>query len=410
MIKKGASKDDQNSRDETPLFLAAREGNFAACKILLMNGANKDISDNMERLPRQIAEDRYRHDIVQLLDGARHPYQQPVPSTDYSAMIGTLPLKSATKAKQQQLRRSKSMQSKKSPTAQVQPMKQTPGIMAHKSPGFHSSGEPSPPSSGTTASHGAHCETPSPGSSLYSGQVLGVQQYVQPPQKQHPNLLSPYGNSLGSAASNSFSPASSHPSYRTPPPYGTPGQNPSPPNYGLSPPECPSGGSAAYLPQGGWNDPTVAVDYMMTQPYGGNYDYMEFGDAAAAAAAGQLYSGPGFVDHNNQPLQQFLNGGQTAPMGGIYQHPRFEAFPTPSPEQSWTNSPPAQTHIEAQHYSPPAQTHIEAQHYSPPNYHQAVSYQHRGRAMGPEVPPKPAFMCTNNNNVYHMDGQIGYEV
>ncbi|MGH0159588.1 UNVERIFIED_CONTAM: hypothetical protein FKN15_067874 [Acipenser sinensis] len=54
--------------EETPLFLAAREGSCEAAKILLDHFANREITDHMDRLPRDIAQDRMHHDIVQLLD------------------------------------------------------------------------------------------------------------------------------------------------------------------------------------------------------------------------------------------------------------------------------------------------------------------------------------------------------
>lgn len=55
-------------QDETPLFLAAREGSFEACKALLDNFANREITDHMDRLPRDVASERLHHDIVRLLD------------------------------------------------------------------------------------------------------------------------------------------------------------------------------------------------------------------------------------------------------------------------------------------------------------------------------------------------------
>ena len=55
-------------QEETPLFLAAREGSCEAVKILLAHFANREITDHMDRLPRDIAQDRMHHDIVQLLD------------------------------------------------------------------------------------------------------------------------------------------------------------------------------------------------------------------------------------------------------------------------------------------------------------------------------------------------------
>jgi Notch-like protein len=50
------------------LFLAAREGSFNTCRLLLDHMANRDIADHMDRLPRDIAAERLHHDIVRLLD------------------------------------------------------------------------------------------------------------------------------------------------------------------------------------------------------------------------------------------------------------------------------------------------------------------------------------------------------
>lgn len=50
------------------MFLAAREGSCEAVKVLLAHFANREITDHMDRLPRDIAQDRMHHDIVQLLD------------------------------------------------------------------------------------------------------------------------------------------------------------------------------------------------------------------------------------------------------------------------------------------------------------------------------------------------------
>lgn len=55
-------------QEETPLFLAAREGSCEAVKVLLAHFANREITDHMDRLPRDIALERMHHDIVQLLD------------------------------------------------------------------------------------------------------------------------------------------------------------------------------------------------------------------------------------------------------------------------------------------------------------------------------------------------------
>lgn len=55
-------------QEETPLFLAAREGSYEASKVLLDHYANREITDHMDRLPRDIAQERLHHDIVQLLE------------------------------------------------------------------------------------------------------------------------------------------------------------------------------------------------------------------------------------------------------------------------------------------------------------------------------------------------------
>lgn len=55
-------------QEETPLFLAAREGSYETAKVLLDHFANREITDHMERLPRDIAQERMHHDIVQLMD------------------------------------------------------------------------------------------------------------------------------------------------------------------------------------------------------------------------------------------------------------------------------------------------------------------------------------------------------
>lgn len=50
------------------MFLACREGGHETVKILLDHYANKDITDHMDRLPRDVAFERCHHDIVELLD------------------------------------------------------------------------------------------------------------------------------------------------------------------------------------------------------------------------------------------------------------------------------------------------------------------------------------------------------
>lgn len=55
-------------QEETPLFLAAREGSYETAKVLLDHFANREITDHMDRLPRDIAQERMHHDIVRLMD------------------------------------------------------------------------------------------------------------------------------------------------------------------------------------------------------------------------------------------------------------------------------------------------------------------------------------------------------
>lgn len=50
------------------MFLAAREGAYQTAKILLEHYANRDITDHMDRLPRDIASEKLHGDILQLLD------------------------------------------------------------------------------------------------------------------------------------------------------------------------------------------------------------------------------------------------------------------------------------------------------------------------------------------------------
>ncbi|XP_077482663.1 neurogenic locus notch homolog protein 1-like isoform X1 [Stigmatopora argus] len=68
LLKSGANKDMQNNKEETPLFLAAREGSYETCKVLLEHFANQEISDHIDRIPRDAAQESVHHDIVSLMD------------------------------------------------------------------------------------------------------------------------------------------------------------------------------------------------------------------------------------------------------------------------------------------------------------------------------------------------------
>ncbi len=58
-------------QDETPLFLAAKEGCYETARLLLDHFANRDITDQMDRLPRDVAHERRHQDIVKLLEEYR---------------------------------------------------------------------------------------------------------------------------------------------------------------------------------------------------------------------------------------------------------------------------------------------------------------------------------------------------
>lgn len=66
-------------QEETPLFLAAREGSFEAAKLLLDHFANREITDHLDRLPRDVAQERLHQDIVRLLDQPSGPRSPPGP-------------------------------------------------------------------------------------------------------------------------------------------------------------------------------------------------------------------------------------------------------------------------------------------------------------------------------------------
>jgi len=73
LVSHGANCDAQDDRNQTPLFLAAREGSFNVASILLHHcNANVDLPDHMDCLPRDVAVQRHHMDIVKLLDDCSH--------------------------------------------------------------------------------------------------------------------------------------------------------------------------------------------------------------------------------------------------------------------------------------------------------------------------------------------------
>lgn len=59
------------------MFLAAREGSFEAAQLLLEHFANREITDHLDRLPRDVAQERLHQDIVGLLDQPSGPRSPP---------------------------------------------------------------------------------------------------------------------------------------------------------------------------------------------------------------------------------------------------------------------------------------------------------------------------------------------
>lgn len=73
LIRHGANVDAQDERNQTPLYLAAREGSYEVARLLLLQGnANSDLPDHMDNLPYHIAKDRQHMDIVQLIEKCGH--------------------------------------------------------------------------------------------------------------------------------------------------------------------------------------------------------------------------------------------------------------------------------------------------------------------------------------------------
>ncbi|GAA48434.1 hypothetical protein CLF_101604 [Clonorchis sinensis] len=68
LLEAGAACDVQTIYDETPLALAAKEGAYSACRLLLLAGANQESVDYLDRTPKILADQGGHSDVVQLLD------------------------------------------------------------------------------------------------------------------------------------------------------------------------------------------------------------------------------------------------------------------------------------------------------------------------------------------------------
>ncbi len=89
LLAGGAFRNAKDRKEETPLFLACREGHFQAAKALLDHCADMDITDHMDRLPRDVAQERLHHDIVRLLE--EHVPPSPQPQVSHPIMPPKLP-------------------------------------------------------------------------------------------------------------------------------------------------------------------------------------------------------------------------------------------------------------------------------------------------------------------------------
>jgi len=68
LVVRETNKDAKDIFEETPLFLAAREGASGAVEILLSHNANKDIEDQMDMSPMDIARAKKHDNILRLLE------------------------------------------------------------------------------------------------------------------------------------------------------------------------------------------------------------------------------------------------------------------------------------------------------------------------------------------------------
>lgn len=81
------NKDAQDLAEETPLFLAAREGARGAVELLLSHNANRDIKDQMDMSPMDIARAKKHDDIVRLLEEHEPPTPRSITGLHQSRQI-----------------------------------------------------------------------------------------------------------------------------------------------------------------------------------------------------------------------------------------------------------------------------------------------------------------------------------
>ena len=67
LIATNAQVDAQNENGETPLILAAREGNNEFAALLVEHGANVNLADNLQRTALYYAGERGYNEIVEML-------------------------------------------------------------------------------------------------------------------------------------------------------------------------------------------------------------------------------------------------------------------------------------------------------------------------------------------------------
>lgn len=73
LLQAGADKDAQDGREQTPLFLAAREGAVEVARLLVGLGAARGLRDQAGLAPGDIARQRNHWDLLTLLEGTGPP-------------------------------------------------------------------------------------------------------------------------------------------------------------------------------------------------------------------------------------------------------------------------------------------------------------------------------------------------
>lgn len=357
--------------------------------MLLSAGANKDITDKEDRLPRDVAELNCYHRVVQLLDASPSPSSHPDSpnNSGYGINAGTLPNQKGN-GKPKPPRRTKSLREPKLNCNSSQKQKTSGGRPKHPSSSEKDSSSSGQSPANSLESPTTFLGTPSPGSSMYQGQLIGaggMSDYA------NLGLVSPYSSGQSSTYSppmygTGFSPTGA---YKTPPPnlngctvpfdqlcHASPddfGQSP-PQFYDVQPPGWEMSSPANFVPKKNGmgklghpilptspthlaamkqaaqkrrahsHDQQMAPLQQRNGSTGGYYDYADgpfLPEGTTALYLPEHFLHGNVSDHNFM-LENHLNGCHldTSPYRG-YLVPS-DVFPTPSPESpgQWSNGSP----------------------------------------------------------------------